>query len=279
MGHDSECICLTCMMADLDATIIANGGQEALDRVNSEMALIGGGKVEAERKRFLAAGQNSGGGKVRSATPKMIKYLKHLLATREISTVKIYPGQYATVETAHCNSWQSAIALIDKLTNAPVKASVPVRMATSGQKRFIASLNEQIIDPGYKITEADINSVTFAEVNDVLDLLKKIIAAEKEENKATKQETVTAGMYKVGNRIFKVQKARQGSHHYAKELKDGSFEYAPGAMRVIKAEHRMTLDEAKAYGKETGQCCQCGRELTVKESIEAGIGPICASKF
>ena len=33
---------------------------------------------------------------------------------------------------------------------------------------------------------------------------------------------------------------------------------------------------ARVYGQETGQCCCCGRELTNKDSIEAGIGPICA---
>lgn len=37
--------------------------------------------------------------------------------------------------------------------------------------------------------------------------------------------------------------------------------------------------EARQYGKETGICCCCGRELTDKNSIEAGIGPVCADKW
>lgn len=36
---------------------------------------------------------------------------------------------------------------------------------------------------------------------------------------------------------------------------------------------------AIAYGRETGSCSCCGKELTNKESIELGIGPICASKW
>lgn len=36
---------------------------------------------------------------------------------------------------------------------------------------------------------------------------------------------------------------------------------------------------ATAYGLEFGQCSCCGRELTNKESIERGIGPICAERF
>jgi hypothetical protein len=36
---------------------------------------------------------------------------------------------------------------------------------------------------------------------------------------------------------------------------------------------------AKAYGQETGICCVCNAQLTNEDSIEAGIGPICAEKF
>ena len=37
--------------------------------------------------------------------------------------------------------------------------------------------------------------------------------------------------------------------------------------------------EAIRYGQRTGTCSCCGRELTNEGSIEAGIGPICASKW
>jgi len=36
---------------------------------------------------------------------------------------------------------------------------------------------------------------------------------------------------------------------------------------------------AVAYGRRTGSCCVCARELTNHESIDLGIGPICAEKF
>lgn len=36
---------------------------------------------------------------------------------------------------------------------------------------------------------------------------------------------------------------------------------------------------AKAFGLRTGSCSCCGRTLTKGESIDLGIGPICASKF
>jgi hypothetical protein len=36
---------------------------------------------------------------------------------------------------------------------------------------------------------------------------------------------------------------------------------------------------AVAYGKQTGTCCCCGRELSDPASVEAGIGPICATNW
>lgn len=39
------------------------------------------------------------------------------------------------------------------------------------------------------------------------------------------------------------------------------------------------LTAAIRYGKETGACSCCGRDLTNPQSIELGIGPICREKF
>jgi hypothetical protein len=36
---------------------------------------------------------------------------------------------------------------------------------------------------------------------------------------------------------------------------------------------------AVAYGRRFGQCACCGKELTNHESIERGIGPVCAEKY
>jgi len=59
------------------------------------------------------------------------------------------------------------------------------------------------------------------------------------------------------------------------------------ATREATDEHKAALlaiaadpaGEAVRYGRETGSCCCCGRELTDPVSIKAGIGPICAEKW
>ena len=103
---------------------------------------------------------------------------------------------------------------------------------------------------------------------------------------------VSTGMYRVGERIFKVLPSRESERHYAKELvgfhwEDGrpvgegsalKFQYAKGAMALIGEEHRMSDEEAREFGRLTGACVVCGKLLTDPKSIEAGIGPVCAGK-
>lgn len=101
---------------------------------------------------------------------------------------------------------------------------------------------------------------------------------------APRPEPATEGMYRLGSTIYKVQIAVHGSGKpYAKMLvQDGdrwSFVFAPGAVHKLDSSHRLTLEQAKEFGALYGTCCVCGRTLTNEESIEAGIGPVCASKF
>lgn len=120
-------------------------------------------------------------------------------------------------------------------------------------------------------------------------ILRREIAAL--ENASSTHETATeehvfvseVGMYRVGERIFKVLPSRNSDRHYAKELigesaTGYSFQYAKGAMYLIKAEHRMSLKQAAEFGKLTGTCCCCGKLLTDPKSIEKGIGPVCEGK-
>lgn len=88
------------------------------------------------------------------------------------------------------------------------------------------------------------------------------------------------GMYVLDDgRVVKVQKARGKEHLYTKvhDPATGRFEYLAGGLRRIV--RRLTLEEATAYGQLTGICMVCGAELTNEDSIERGIGPICAGKL
>lgn len=102
-------------------------------------------------------------------------------------------------------------------------------------------------------------------------------------DKWTKGTQITQdGIYLMDGQVFKVQKAVHGSGHlYAKLLDTATkkFVYAPGMVGKLRAEHKMTLEQAKEYGALYGICCNCCATLTNEVSIEAGIGPVCAKKF
>jgi Family of unknown function (DUF6011) len=59
----------------------------------------------------------------------------------------------------------------------------------------------------------------------------------------------------------------------------GSRECAPEAQERIVAVATDPKQAAVAYGRKFGACSVCGRQLTDGESIERGIGPICAGKY
>lgn len=56
-------------------------------------------------------------------------------------------------------------------------------------------------------------------------------------------------------------------------------EATPDHKAAIEVIARNPAEAATAYGKRTGECSCCGRELTDPVSIERGIGPICADKW
>lgn len=84
------------------------------------------------------------------------------------------------------------------------------------------------------------------------------------------------GPYRLADgRIVKVKISRTSGKPYAVDF-NGDY---LGGGRLLDGAMRLSLDEAKAYGRETGVCCVCSAELTNPDSIAAGIGPICAGRL
>jgi hypothetical protein len=93
-----------------------------------------------------------------------------------------------------------------------------------------------------------------------------------------KPAPATEGMYRMDGHIYRVQFGEAG-HLYARRLNlvSRKFEVARGVVAILNQGHRLTLDEAKEFGRLTGVCVRCGRDLFVPESVAAGIGPKCAT--
>jgi hypothetical protein len=95
-----------------------------------------------------------------------------------------------------------------------------------------------------------------------------------------------AGMYLHRGTAYKVVQSKETGNLYAKALikalgDDGKYawQYARGAMAYLKAEDKMTREQAQAYGHQTGVCAKCGAELTHPVSVERGMGPICYGRW
>lgn len=75
----------------------------------------------------------------------------------------------------------------------------------------------------------------------------------------------------------------KASGEYLGKVADGRFfaarECTPEQSAKVIAFIADPKAAAIAYGQETGVCCVCNSPLTNKVSIEAGIGPICATKM
>jgi hypothetical protein len=143
------------------------------------------------------------------------------------------------------------------------------------------SANNMLEFNGFKV-------VTMAGFDILLGYLKNAPKAKGDNATGAAANPVTeAGMYKKDGVIYKVQLAVHGSGNlYAKKLVPGnaygdkaSFTYVPGAISKLTADDKLSLEEAKEFGALYGSCCVCGRTLTDENSIAAGIGPVCATKF
>lgn len=141
-----------------------------------------------------------------------------------------------------------------------------------------------------------------SKIDEVLRVPKETAVAKATAALKTQTDRVTEdGMYKdpSSGQIYKIQYAVHGSNNlYAKRLTlfpesdwytktvrgkevevRAEFEYAPGAINVIKPEWKMSLEEAQAFGKLYGLCVRCSATLTLEASIERGLGPVCFGKL
>ena len=152
--------------------------------------------------------------------------------------------------------------------------------ATEKQVRFILSLAAE------RGMEVDTVTLTKREASKLID---KLMALPRPARKAPAPQVnphtapPAEGMHRTTDgTIYRVVTSQQG-RLYAKLLvvteSGARFDYAAGAISKLNADTQMTLEEAKAFGVETGTCCVCARELTNPKSVEAGIGPVCAGRF
>jgi Family of unknown function (DUF6011) len=92
------------------------------------------------------------------------------------------------------------------------------------------------------------------------------------------------GIYYYDGHVYKVIKSQYSGHWQARRLnpavKTGRWTYIQGMMGILRAEHRMTAEDSRAYEKLYGYpvCGDCGAPLENDESRRRRIGPVCWEK-
>jgi len=111
-------------------------------------------------------------------------------------------------------------------------------------------------------------------------------AQERQANRQVPANPVTeVGMYRDADGIvYRVKRSQAGRLYASRYVPEAQaradrFVYAGGAVYRLSASDRLTLEDAKALGAQYAQCCVCGRDLSASESVEAGIGPVCAGRL
>jgi hypothetical protein len=73
--------------------------------------------------------------------------------------------------------------------------------------------------------------------------------------------------------------SKGGEEYYGRITPDGRY---IGKEAVLERLHEVAarpLEESQLFGKQTGRCACCGKELENEESVRLGIGPVCRSKW
>lgn len=216
------------------------------------------------------------------ASEKQIGFIRSLADRTDLTKLtSVSRKNVAKVVAGETISRRVASTTITAMKAAPLADAPTGRPASEKQLGFLRSL---ITQKGYPVDEDKVAKLGARDASELIDILQKLPDAD-QLAPAAEGEALADGMYLMDGEVYKVQHAVHGSgRQYAKKLAgnatDGfAFAFAPGAVRKLTADHRMTLEDAAEFGKIYGTCCRCAAPLTDERSIERGYGPICAGKI
>lgn len=241
---------------------------------------------EAERPAAGTRAANQYGTfQVKHATDAQVRFLRRLLSERDLTQVPEMRQVLIGMVTERVESGQVSKTLasdaLDVLTRLPLRVDVPVRVASEKQVAFATRL---ATERGAELPD-NLTSLTPKQASELID---RLMALPKVARPAAAQ--LESGIYRTeSGEIYKVYWNQAKTRMLAKLLvvhsvvgdqaARGSFEYAGMADRFVRADQRMTLEQAKEFGAIYGVCVVCGATLTDEVSIANGIGPVCASRI
>lgn len=298
LAHSFDCDCKDCSVNDVNAL-----GMARFTARKSNTIITTTPAAKSEPIRRLPAGQRVGNGRVRKISEKQEWFILKLIKERDLTNLHLVTGQTIDVDEVKYMGVKGASALIEKMLGCPIKGTDSPVMANStklpGSDKQIALIEK--LAQERNLSSSDLAIMLKAKPTARL-LIDALFAMPKPSMRATLNEEISKaqdneeyvptkvipGYYRDNTGlVWKVQFNQAQTNMYAlKRINAKKYEYVAGAIKNITPDMfvsvnplDITLEEAKAYGRKTGNCYMCNRELTKQSSIDAGIGPICAEKF
>lgn len=101
---------------------------------------------------------------------------------------------------------------------------------------------------------------------------------------ATPREEPEAGIYEEDGAIFRVYLGQKTGRMLVKQVlfSEGAVDYVSlglATRRLPVNAVRLSLSEVGSLGVQSGHCLLCGRRLDDPESVDRGLGPVCAKRY
>ena len=162
--------------------------------------------------------------------------------------------------------------------------------ASDRQRSYIESLLAQRDTSGtaYAGWVPDWSRSTRSKASDVIDFL---VTLPKKTAAPAPAREFEAGIYRSGDHLVRVYEGQKSGAMLVKQVdrhSDGplpedqyvSYTYLGAASRVLDDSYvRLSMEEVGALGVASNHCLICGRRLDDPESVDRGIGPVCASRY
>lgn len=160
-----------------------------------------------------------------------------------------------------------------------------------GERELSPELAEQVREAREKAVQHRLTSKAASTLIDALLAAPKASVQAIPNSFQQATEDITAGMYWIhGDHLVRVYRGQQSGHLLVKRVhieQDGddttvSYEYLGAASRVMTkaaTPQRIPLEQVGQLGVVTNICMVCGRRLDDPESVDRGIGPVCAQNY
>lgn len=150
-----------------------------------------------------------------------------------------------------------------------------IALATANQISFLESLaTTRVISAELPVFA----TLTKAEASELIGKLKNLPYLPRAPRAGAPVSDLVEGIYFAQGEVYKAKKSGAG-RIYALKLVGSSWSYDPSHVRGLAIENLITLEQASEFGIRTGVCAICGIPLTNLDSLERGIGPVCAKRF